>query len=330
MPASSAKTSLVVLFNHRFDRNIPLIREMYSSRFPSMVQLMPYYQGQDADVCSVFGNSFQFYNYIVQSRERIRALPGDYILIIGDDLLLNPAFNEDNTASLLGLESGDDFYLDGFVDVSLPECWRGTQEAHNFSTTPPGVDAKSVNGNIPSYEEARAILKSRGLMAHDTLSRVRMFFPSWQLSKGLYFNWKVLKARGWHIRNWLKYKLRRYAYSYPVVFGYSDIICIPRKRFDDFCRVLSVFSAWNMFVELAIPTALQLLPDARIRTLADVRFKSGNVWYPQSTEHFDSMNRLIDDLLQSSSDAQQLADNFPQEYMYLHPVKLSRYAGKAT
>lgn len=39
-------------------------------------------------------DSFQFYNYILQSRERIRQLEGDYFLIIGDDLLLNPRFDE--------------------------------------------------------------------------------------------------------------------------------------------------------------------------------------------------------------------------------------------
>ena len=89
MDTSSRKTSLVVLFNHQYERNIPVIRELYSRRFSGLLQLMPYYKGDAPDVCSVFGNSFQFYNYILQSRERIRQLEGDYFLIIGDDLLLN-------------------------------------------------------------------------------------------------------------------------------------------------------------------------------------------------------------------------------------------------
>lgn len=121
---------------------------------------MPYYKGDAPDVCSVFGNSFQFYNYILQSRERIRQLEGDYLLIIGDDLLLNPRFDEFSTPSLLGIHGEDTCYLDGFVDVSLPVCYRGTAEAHHFSITPPGIDAESVNRNVPSYEEARRILKS--------------------------------------------------------------------------------------------------------------------------------------------------------------------------
>ena len=120
---------------------------------------MPYYKGDAPDVCSVFGNSFQFYNYILQSRERIRQLEGDYFLIIGDDLLLNPRFDEFSTPSLLGIHGEDTCYLDGFVDVSLPVCYRGTAEAHHFSITPPGIDAESVNRNVPSYEEAEILVK---------------------------------------------------------------------------------------------------------------------------------------------------------------------------
>ena len=111
MDTSSRKTSLVVLFNHQYERNIPVIRELYSRRFSGLLQLMPYYKGDAPDVCSVFGNSFQFYNYILQSRERIRRLDGDYYLIIGDDLLLNPRFDEFSTPSLLGIH-GEDTYGD--------------------------------------------------------------------------------------------------------------------------------------------------------------------------------------------------------------------------
>lgn len=45
MDTSSRKTALVVLFNHQYDRNIPVIREIYSRRFSGLLQLMPYYRG---------------------------------------------------------------------------------------------------------------------------------------------------------------------------------------------------------------------------------------------------------------------------------------------
>ena len=326
MDTTSRKTALVVLFNHQYDRNIPVIREVYSGRFSGLLQLMPYYRGSDPDVCSVYGNSFQFYHYILQARERIRNLEGDYILIIGDDLLLNPKFDEFSTPSLLGIHGDDTCYLDGFVDVSLPQCYRGTVEAHRFSMTPAGIDAGSVNKNVPSYEEARQILKSRDLMRHDELSRVRMFMPKWIPGGGIHANWKVLKGRIWHLLNHWKHRIKKYPYSYPVVFGYSDIVCIPKEKFDDFCRILEVFAAWNMFVERAIPTALQLLPGTRLATLEDTRYKSGNVWFPQDPEHFEAMNVVIEELVSASSgDIGKLLSAFPEEYLYLHPVKLSRF-----
>ncbi|WP_455563987.1 hypothetical protein [Akkermansia massiliensis] len=256
-------------------------------------------------------------------------LDGDYILIIGDDLLLNPRFDEFSTPSLLGIHGEDTCYLDGFVDVSLPVCYRGTVEAHRFSTAPAGIDAGSVNRNVPSYGEARQILKSRNLMRHDELSRVRMFLPKWNPGGGVHANWKVLKGRAWHLLNYWKHRIKKYRYSYPVVFGYSDIVCIPKGKFDDFCRILEVFSAWNMFVELAIPTALQLLPGTRLATLEDTRHKSGNVWFPQDPEHFEAMNAVIDGMVSSSGgDLGKLLASFPEEYLYLHPVKLSRFGAR--
>lgn len=126
-----------------------------------------------------------------------------------------------------------------------------------------------------------------------------MFLPKWS-SGGIHANWKVLKGRVWHLLNYWKHRIKKYRYSYPVVFGYSDIVCIPKGKLDDFCRILEVFSAWNMFVELAIPTALQLLPGTKLATLEDTQYKSGNVWFPQDPEHFEAMNAVIDGLVSSS------------------------------
>lgn len=115
MDSPPQKTALVVLFNHQYNRNVPVIREIYSGRFSALLQLMPYYKGDDPDVCPVFGNSFQFYHYILQARERIKALDGDHVLIIGDDLLLNPEFDEFSTASLLGIR--------GTTRATLTDLW---------------------------------------------------------------------------------------------------------------------------------------------------------------------------------------------------------------
>ncbi len=326
MNTSDSLTSLVVLFNHQYNQNIPIIRNLYSERYSHILQLMPYYNGNDDGVFAVYGNSYQFYNYILQAREQIKNLPGDYILIVADDLLLNPDFNEHNSAALFGLKSKNDFYLDGFVDISLPLCRRGVSEVRTMSTTPCGIDSSSVNSNVPSYEIAREILKARGLMAHDRLSRIKVFPPILSPKKSLHENLHQLTTFSRSIAVWLYYRIKRIKYPYPVVFGFSDIICVPKNRFDDLCLILGVFSAWNMFVELAIPTALQLLPDATIKTLDDIKYKSGNVFYPYDLKHKTHMEKIIGDVLRSGKDVRLLAEMFPKKYLYLHPVKLSQFS----
>ncbi len=322
------KTALVVLYNHNYEKNIPLIKKLYGDQFSEILQLMPYYYGDDADVFSVYGNSFQFHDYLIQARERIARLNADNILIIGDDLLLNPQFNESNAAELLGVKNDSTIYIDGFVDVSNGSCYRGLTEAHNFSTWPHGLDANTANRMLPSFEKARDILKARNLMQSEMLNTYAPFYLKWET--GLKMNWKVFKARVYHFLKKCRYKFRPEKYAYPVVFGYSDILSIPKSQYSTFCDYLAVFSAWRTFVELAIPTVVLLMESEKnisISTVDTIPFKTGNVWSPQDPEHFHAMNALIGDLLESAgTDHLKLKDNYPSEYLYLHPVKLSRFS----
>src|SRR5512133_1118315 len=113
----SQKTCLVVVYNHNFEKNIPVIRGMYSGRFSSVVQLMPFYRGKDPDVIRVFGNSFHFHAFIAQARKSLLSFDCDRYLVIGDDLVLNPNINESTLASTMLLEGKKCFYP-GFQDVS--------------------------------------------------------------------------------------------------------------------------------------------------------------------------------------------------------------------
>ena len=152
--------------------------------------------------------------------------------------------------------------------------------------------------------------------------------PSGIPGGGIHANWKVLKGRIWHLLNHWKHRIKKYRYSYPVVFGYSDIVCIPKGKFDDFCRILEVFSAWNMFVELAIPTALQLLPGTRLATLEDTQYKSGNVWFPQDPEHFEATTPSLTGWCPLP--AETWANCLPpfRRTTCTHPVKLSKFGAR--
>lgn len=321
------KIGLVVLFNHNYEKNIPIIRKLYAERFPMMSILMPFYYGKDSDVIGVYGNSFIFHTYIAQAREKLMQMGCDDFLIIGDDLLLNPELNSTNIHEKLNIPHGN-FYLDGFVNISTGDCYRAIAEAVNFTTLPNGLDS-SANRIMPSYDEALRILQEKKLIGSSVLSKCRPFYPEWKkpFFKHIHQNYKILRARAWHFRNMIKWKFHPRKASYPCVFGYSDIVLVPKERMEEWCRYLEVMATWRMFVELAIPTAIFLLKDAEVSFSDTTSYKTGNVWYPQNPAHFSKISGVINQMLDASNNNMAgLVSAFPKEYLYLHPVKLSRFA----
>ena len=87
------KVCLVIEFNHRFDKNLPLLRKIYGERFSEIRFLMPFYDGADADVIPVYESSWQFQGYLIQAYEKLKDIPCTHYLFIGDDLIINPTFD---------------------------------------------------------------------------------------------------------------------------------------------------------------------------------------------------------------------------------------------
>lgn len=322
-----SKTCLVVIYNHNFERNIDIIKRIYGQKFSVIRQIMPFYYGDDETVISVFGGSFQFHEYIAQAKKELMAIECDRYLFIGDDLLLNPEFNESNVEELLNLKA-EDAYLDGFVDVSRTGCYRGTMEAHNFSTQLPGVDS-SANRMIPSFDDAFETLHRKGLMNTIELKEATPYFPDLRkpLFKNLYDNYKIMRGWAWHIRNALAYEWGSRKASYPVVFAYSDIFSVSKNSFPRVCQFLEIFATWRMFVELAIPTSLALLEDIQVVTNENSSWETGNVWFPQDPKEFIRKEKIINELAQhTGKKIEMLKEYFPSNMLYLHPVKLSQWS----
>lgn len=323
--ATHRTVGLVVLFNHNYENNIPIIKRLYKERFPHLRILMPFYYGNDDEVIGVFGTSFTFQSYIAQAREELLRMGCDDFLIIGDDLLLNPDIDSLNLHEKLHIPGGS-FYIDKVENVSECSYSRPLLEADRFSPYIPGLDG-SANRNVPSYEEAYKILSEKGLINTTKLSKWKPFYPAFLpfSFSTLHKNYKILKARVYHLLKVLQYKLCPARMPYPYIFGYSDILLIPKERLLDLCLYLEPFASWNMFVEMAIPTAIMLLPDTNVCFAEGTPYKTGNVWYPQHPVHFNKINGLINNLLQNAKEIESLGSFFPKEYLYLHPVKLSRY-----
>jgi hypothetical protein len=260
----------------------------------------------------------------VQARKQLLEVDCDRYLVIADDLLLNPAINESNVAEHLKLGPGD-FYIDGFADVATGEFTRAVTEAHRFHPVQGGLDP-SASRILPSYAEAFETLKGKGLVSTTRLSKYQPLLRPMKrpFARKLRRNFFNLLRNGYHLAKQLSYLAFPRKMRYPCVYGYSDILSIPKSRFEEWVRYVEVFTVWQMFVELSIPTAMALLKHARIVTNAQTELKPGNVWYPQNQQHHLKMEATIDRLVEETgATVAKLADKFPAEYLYLHPVKLS-------
>lgn len=321
---SANKTGLVVLYNHNYEKNIEKISRIYKDRFPEMRQIMPFYYGNNPEVIRVFGNSFYFQTYIAQACEKLMEMDCDSFLIIGDDLLLNPEFNENNVHERLRM-TRDEFYLDGAVEISKGDHIRAVEEAQKIDMHHPGLD-RSASRIVPGFAEARDILQRRGVLNSTSLPAHKPLLLKWRSPfwANLRTNLGYTKSNVYQHLLSLSYRLMPREMVYPCVFGYSDIIVVPRAKMRELCDFLEVFATWRMFVELAIPTAVMLLKDSKIKFLDENTFKSGNVWYPNTMEHYERINAIIENTIaKAEGQIQRLPEAFPREYLYLHPVKLS-------
>lgn len=95
------KVCLVIIFNHRFDKNLPLLRQIYGKRFSNIRFLVPFYDGADSDVIPIYESSYQFQGYFIQAYEKLNNLQCSHYLFIGDDLIIHPQFDEYNFAKVI-------------------------------------------------------------------------------------------------------------------------------------------------------------------------------------------------------------------------------------
>lgn len=324
-PTNNESLCLVVIYNHNFEKNIPIVRSIYKQRFTHVIQLMPFYSGSDPDVVPVFGNSLQFHQFIAQARNRLKELNCDRYLFIGDDLLLNPIIDESSFADVFGV-GRDECYISKYYDVSKAQSQRGTMEASKFEFPPFGLDRSALK-RLPDYETAKQILMDNGLLESVKLTRFKRYQTPYLepiLSKPR-ANSKILLSRLKQRLDQLKYRIFPRTVSYPVVFAYSDIFSFPSSHLNSFCDYLEVFASVGMFVELAIPTAFALHP-WKVKHEDSSNLKPMDIWFPPDPEQHEAKVAIIHKMEETSGRIlSNLEKSFPSGYLYMHPVKLSTW-----
>jgi hypothetical protein len=257
----NSKTALLVLFNHRYDKNIPILRSLYASKFSVVRFLVPFYDGDDEDVIPVYNNSKYFQGFFASSYNQIKELDVDRYLIVADDMIINPAINSDSVCDVLNIGEHDNF-ISNVWPLHSNENWAHYKYALDFSFKQKGIEVQDV---FPKVDVALKRLEKYG---------VKM---SWVESTG-----------------------KSVAISYPLVCGYSDFFIVNKSDYFNFCRYSGVFAALGLFVEVAIPTVLSLVTSTNLHTSGSSKsgLRSGAMWSSLDCDNFfDSYDGKISSLI---------------------------------
>lgn len=102
---------------------------------------------------------------------------------------------------------------------------------------------------------------------------------------------------------------------YPLYKVYSDFLVLSGEDIKKLIEYFGVFAAMGLFVEVAIPTAMALVCKD-IVTESMIGKRGVEMWGQKSRNQFAEDNNYEID---------RLFKMFPQEVIYYHPVKLSKW-----
>jgi len=321
------KPCLVIIFNHKFDRNIDVLEKLYGPRFEHIFFLVPFYTGTNPRVIPVYESSLYFQGYFAQGYRTFYHPEFTHYLFIGDDLILNPSVNEGNYAQLLRLDENSSYLPDlcplhevaqslqvGRAGEATESHWEHAFKAVTFFENRKGSNAPA---ELPPYEEAVRRFAGNGVSVRP-LSYYNLYGPV-RLPGGPRAALETGKKLWNYYVTWRRFKVPgqpgQLRLAYPVAYSYSDIAVVSGAAVARFCHLCGVLSAMGLFVEMAVPTAL-LLSGGPVLTEAQVALKGRALWRPDEVASLEEKYRL---------DFSALLADFPADQLYYHPVKLSRW-----
>ena len=155
------KVALMVIYNHRFDRNIPLIDKMYKERFTYVYHIVPFYDGTQENVIPVYESSYHFQSYISQAYTHLKHNGFTHYFIVADDMLLNPKVDENTLWEETGLEEDECMYPSEFwVLQNMPHFWPWFDNVLHYDPKMRGVEVDNI---LPSKEDAEKLFRAHGI-----------------------------------------------------------------------------------------------------------------------------------------------------------------------
>jgi hypothetical protein len=301
--SQQSKICLVIVFNHRYDQNLDKLERLYAGRFKDIVFLVPFYDGDRANVIPVYESSCAYEGFIAQAYGRLAGHDCTHYVIVADDMLINPRLNESNIIDELGLVPNDSYIksLMPLYEKAFGWWHRRLLELSKFADT----SYLKCMGELPSYQEAAARLARHGVVN----SELDLM--------GVLTGRQALLGKS-RVRSAVKLLLSKaYLYKklpYPLAMAYSDFLVVPASAAKVFSHYCGVFAAMNVFVEIAIPTALALACQ-HIVFEKETRYHGVEYWDATELERF---------LESGHHELSALEAKMGSDWLYVHPVKLSR------
>lgn len=301
------QVALIIIYNHQYNKNIDILEKLYEDRFNNIYHIVPFYTGTKSNVISVYENSLYFQGYVAQALKSFFSNQFEHYFFIGDDLILNPIINQNNYKKHLKLNSDTSFIPNLLSLHELNYYWGNIILAYKYKIYTIGVEA--VN-QLPNYSKALLKFKKfnldvENLRFEQLYKKPMVKFKRSSLKQVFGFYWLKCKS---------KLLQKVYRLPYPLVGSYSDIFVISASSIKDFCHYCGVFAATNLHVEIAIPTAIVLTSD-EIVTEKDLVLQGKALWTTEDLKILEKYNSDLNDLL----------SDFPENNLYIHPVKLSRW-----
>jgi hypothetical protein len=302
------KVALIIIYNHQYNKNIDIIERIYKDKFSDIYHLVPFYNGEKENVIPVYECSYYFQGYVSQGLHRFFKEKYSHYFFAADDMVLNPIINENNYRDIFNLGANTSF-IPGFITLhERKNYWTRVSEAFHWNIEVKGVEVRNM---LPNYEEALDKFSKFGLIIKPLgFSQIWKIPDAWL---SFLFNRNAPKRFRFFCR-YLKRKKKPYNLSYPLVGSYSDIFIISANSIKEFCHYCGIFATTKLFVEVALPTSVVLSSD-KIMTEKDLNLQGKALW---TTEDYKELEKYENSLT-------KLMDNFPPNYIYLHPIKLSKW-----
>ena len=304
------KIALLIVYNHRYDKNISIIENLYKNKFAHIYHLMPFYDGNKENVIAVHDNSFYFQGYVAQGFRHFFNEKFTHYLFVADDLLLNPKINENNYAEYFGLDN-DSSFIPQLNNIPSPHgCWVHNRDAlhfnpfnkKNFNTK--GVEVRNL---LPTKEDAAEIMEKFGIKN----SSVSLFQVCGNIFQQFLYKMRMIVEDIVVYHHFYPKKT-----SYPLASSYSDIFVVDKNTIAQFSHYCGLFAASKLFAEVAIPSAL---------ALSAKRIVTGDSLSMQVQKEAIYDGNIQAVIHKFNFDLSLLMQNFPENQLFIHPIKLSKW-----